>query len=612
MTLNTGIIIANRYRIVKLLGQGGFGAVYKVWDLNLNRACALKENLDTWSEAERQFMREAQVLASLAHPNLPHVSDYFSVPEQGQYLVMELVEGEDLESLVQRQGPLAPHQALHWIGQIADALQYMHNQHPPVIHRDIKPANIRITPDGRAVLVDFGLAKVYDSHLKTTVGARAVTEGYSPPEQYGTGSTDARTDIYALAATLYTLLTGQQPQESVQRIVNDQVELVDRTNAQIKPEVGQAIARSMSLNPSHRYQAVQEFKLALTSGAPGLPVAPVPVLQKTTRIAGAPALPLPARKKSPALRVALVVILLVAAGAISFAAGLIPLPPALMSAQVTAAVTPDASPMVSITTQLLSFTAEQTPLFDRPDATARVQGYSPKTIQFYLRARTADCQWLRLETPDGVTGWVQVASVALGTIAPDQLQQLPLATTLMQRTETPTATIPPTATPQPTATPRPTATLLPTTTQLPTRPPAPTKTAGPTRLPVTAQPKPTNTNAAPTATLPAAASEPLNYGFGFTFCTYDGGNYTCNINVWGLGGSGSYYFAMENPDTGNWDQRGPAGSAMFIMRSRRCKTRIQQLRYWDTAGNHPADNPNISMDPSAIAELFPGGACTQP
>jgi eukaryotic-like serine/threonine-protein kinase len=368
MTLNTGTIIVNRYRIVKLLGQGGFGAVYNAWDLNLNRACALKENLDTSPEAESQFVREAQVLANLAHPNLPHISDHFLVPGQGQYLVMELVEGEDLESLVQRQGPLAPPQALHWIGQIADALEYMHSQQPPVIHRDIKPANIRITPEGRAVLVDFGLAKIYDSQLKTAAGARAVTEGYSPPEQYGQGATDARTDIYALAATLYTLLTGQQPQESVQRIVNEQVVPVDRTNAQIRPEVGQAIARSMSLNPSQRYQAMHEFKLALTSSVHGSPVAPVPVLQKTVRMPGAPALPplQPAHKKRPALRVALAAILMmiiVAAGAIGFAAGWIPLP----LAQVMAMVTPDASPTAPITTTAMvtptvSITPTVTPL----------------------------------------------------------------------------------------------------------------------------------------------------------------------------------------------------------------------------------------------------------
>lgn len=611
MTLNTGYIINNRYRVVKLLGQGGFGAVYKVWDLNLNRPCALKENLDTFSEAERLFMREAQMLANLAHPNLPHVSDYFSMPGQGQYLVMELIEGEDLESMVQREGALTPDQALHWIGQIADALQYMHSQQPPVIHRDIKPANIRITPEGRAVLVDFGLAKIYAPHQKTTAGARAVTEGYSPPEQYGTGATDARTDIYALAATLYTLLTGQQPQESVQRIVDDQVKQVERLNTRIKPQVGQAIARSMSLNPSYRYQAIHEFKQALTSDLPVAPGVPMPVFQKTTRMPGTAAQLPAAHRKRPALWLGLGVILIVAvAGTIGITAGWISLPSDLTPAQVTATATatPEPSPTISVTSLLFTFAKDQTPLFDRPEAGAKVQGYSLRTAQFYLRARTDDSQWLRLETPDGVTGWVQTVSVVLGPIGRDQLQQLPLVTILVTPTDTPTL--------QPTATLRPTATLppteTPTATRAPTRMPAPTRTIGPTRPPVTPRPVQTNTPVAPPATTTAAVSEPLWYGFEFTFCTYDGGNYTCNINVWGIGGSGSYYFSMENPDTGNWDQRGPSGSATFIMRSRRCRMRIQQLRYWDTAGNHPADNPNITMAPDAIASLFPGGACTVP
>ena len=117
----------------------------------------------------------------------------------GQCLVMDFVEGEDLqEKLDHQKGPLPVKQVLAWVEQVCDALDYLHNQSPPVIHRDIKPANIKITTQGQAMLVDFGIAKVYDSELKTTVGARAVTPGYSPPEQYGRGNTDARADIYAL------------------------------------------------------------------------------------------------------------------------------------------------------------------------------------------------------------------------------------------------------------------------------------------------------------------------------------------------------------------------------------------------------------------------------
>jgi serine/threonine protein kinase len=276
MALGPGVML-NHYRVVKLLGQGGFGAVYRAWDIHLNRACALKENLDTTAEAQRQFEREAQILASLTHPNLPRVTDHFFLPGRGQYLVMDYIEGEDLASLVFRQGPVEANQAIAWISQIADALTYLHSQQQPVVHRDVKPANIRLTPDGRVVLVDFGLAKVYDPLLRTTVGAWAVTPGYSSPEQYGQGNTNARTDLYALAATLYTLLTGQEPMESIQRVVGSHLTPAHQVNGQVTPQVGRIIEQAMHLNPSQRYPATADFKRALertiggSSSGPSLP-----------------------------------------------------------------------------------------------------------------------------------------------------------------------------------------------------------------------------------------------------------------------------------------------------------------------------------------------------
>lgn len=275
MPLQPGQMLNNRYRIVRLLGQGGFGAVYRAWDTNLNKPCALKENLETSPEAQRQFGREATVLANLSHPNLPRVTDHFTISDQGQYLVMDFVEGEDLASLVQRQGAVSSEQSLRWISQVADALSYLHSRKPPVLHRDIKPANIRITPEGRAMLVDFGLVKVYDPHMRTTVGARAVTPGYAPPEQYGQGNTDARTDIYALGATLYNLLTSKEPMESVQRMSGGHMAQAIQVNSSVPPPVSQAIDRAMALEPSYRYQNVSEFKSALERPDPTMVVKPV-------------------------------------------------------------------------------------------------------------------------------------------------------------------------------------------------------------------------------------------------------------------------------------------------------------------------------------------------
>jgi serine/threonine protein kinase len=291
MPLSTGQILNTRYRIVGLLAQGGFGAVYRAWDLNLNAPCALKESFDTLPEAVRQFAREASLLANLRHLNLPRVTDHFSLPGQGQYLVMDFVEGEDLQALLdQAGGPLPEAQVLAWITQICDALSYLHSQNPPVIHRDIKPANIKITPHGQAMLVDFGIAKVFDPSAKTTRGAWAVTAGYSPPEQYGHGgATDARTDIYALGATLYALLTGQEPPDSVNVMSGNAPPPLPahNLNSRVAPTVSAAIEKAMQLNRAQRYQAAAEFKIALMAPTLVMPT----IVVSSTQPAATPSAP---------------------------------------------------------------------------------------------------------------------------------------------------------------------------------------------------------------------------------------------------------------------------------------------------------------------------------
>ncbi len=313
MSFETGFILNNRYRIVKLLGQGGFGAVYKAWDLNLSHACAVKENLDTSSEAQRQFLREATVLANLSHPNLPRVTDHFVLPGQGQYLVMDFIEGEDLQSTLDKSGPLPVDKVLVWMNQVMDALEYLHKRTPPVLHRDIKPANIKVTPEGKAVLVDFGLVKLYDSHVKTTMGARAITPGYSPPEQYGQGSTDARSDIYALGGTMYYLLTGIQPPESVQRVANDTLRPAHVVNPRVPAMIGNAIMRAMALSPDSRFSLIGQFRAALSgSTLPGLQPATVAPTSRADYGAyastAAQAMSMPVKKKLPAWAVALIVV----------------------------------------------------------------------------------------------------------------------------------------------------------------------------------------------------------------------------------------------------------------------------------------------------------------
>ncbi len=263
MPLDTGKILNNRYRIVSLLGQGGFGAVYRAWDLNLKRPCAVKENLETNPQSQQQFEKEATILANLYHQNLPRVIDHFVLPDQGQYLVMDFVDGQDLDEMVTKEGSIPIKQAVEWISQISDALDYLHNQERPVVHRDIKPANIRIASNGRAYLVDFGLVKVFDIQAYTTPGARGVTPGYSPPEQYGHGGTNARSDIYSLAATLYTMLTGVVPPESVHRYAEATLQSVNVLNPTVLPSLSSVIEKALSLDPDQRYQNARDFNNAL-------------------------------------------------------------------------------------------------------------------------------------------------------------------------------------------------------------------------------------------------------------------------------------------------------------------------------------------------------------
>lgn len=267
MTLDKGTLIHNRYRITDILGQGGMGSVYRAIDENLSVAVALKENLFTTEEYSRQFRLEAVILANLRHPNLPRVSDHFVIEDSGQYLVMDFIDGEDLRYRMERVGMLSEEEAIHIGAAMCDALAYLHTRKPPILHRDIKPGNVKISPEGHIYLVDFGLAKVYQSASQaTTTGARAMTPGYSPPEQYGTARTDPRTDIYSLGATLYAALTGIIPEDGLARAMeNAQLTPLRKRNSKISRKVAIAIERAMAVDPSDRYQTAEEFKAGLLS-----------------------------------------------------------------------------------------------------------------------------------------------------------------------------------------------------------------------------------------------------------------------------------------------------------------------------------------------------------
>ncbi len=265
MTLEKNTLLHNRYRIIEILGQGGMGSVYRAVDENLGVPVALKENLFTTEEYTRQFRLEAVILANLRHPNLPRVSDHFELGEQGQYLVMDFIEGEDLRYRMERMGTITEEDAVQIGAAICDALSYLHSRRPPILHRDIKPGNVKITPDGHIFLVDFGLAKVYQGiNQATTTGARAMTPGYSPPEQYGTARTDPRTDFYSLGATLYAALCGVIPEDGLARAMdNAQLTPLRKRNPKISRRLAAAIEKAMAVDPIDRFQSGDEFKKAL-------------------------------------------------------------------------------------------------------------------------------------------------------------------------------------------------------------------------------------------------------------------------------------------------------------------------------------------------------------
>lgn len=264
MPLEIGSVLYDRYNITAILGKGGMGAVYLAEDTSLGVDVAVKENLIQDEEALRQFRREAVILANMRQLNLPRVTDHFTIEGQGQYLVMDFVEGEDLRSRLERVGKL-PEKEVILIGiAICDALIYMHTLDPPILHRDIKPGNIKITSQGHVFLVDFGLAKIGAGSQETTTGARGLTPGYSPPEQYGSARTDARTDIYSLGATLYTMLTGEPPEDGLAIAIN-QITLtsVAERNPDTSPPVAAIIEMALNVQPDERFQTAFDFKQAL-------------------------------------------------------------------------------------------------------------------------------------------------------------------------------------------------------------------------------------------------------------------------------------------------------------------------------------------------------------
>ncbi|HYO99257.1 MAG TPA: protein kinase [Pyrinomonadaceae bacterium] len=274
-------LLQNRYRVVKQIGQGGMGAVYIATDERFGSTVAVKQTFFDDPTLSKAFEREAHLLNHLRHTALPKVSDHFT-EDEGQFLVMEFIEGSDLSELLQQRGgafPLAD--VLAWADELLDALEYLHTQQPPVVHRDIKPQNMKLTTRGHIALLDFGLAKGTPAQTRTNATASifGYSRNYAPLEQIQGTGTDVRSDLYSLSATLYHLLTGKVPVDALTRasaIVNgqpDPLRPAHVVHAQVPASVGEILKRALSQNAAHRQATAAEMRAALRRAASVLPVA---------------------------------------------------------------------------------------------------------------------------------------------------------------------------------------------------------------------------------------------------------------------------------------------------------------------------------------------------
>ncbi len=270
-TLPSKTVLQNRYEILGVQGVGGMSAVYQARDLRftaVEKVVAVKEMSNVAPDPRlrrlgiQSFEREANILAALSHPSIPKIFDFFT-EGQRSYLVMEFVEGKTLEDLLEdNKQPIAQEEVADWGIQICDVLAYLHSHTPPVIFRDIKPGNLMLRNDGRIMVIDFGIAKVFEHGQR---GTMIGTEGYSPPEQYR-GAAEPRGDLYALAATLHHLLTARDPRLEPPFTFHERP--IRMFNSHVSPELEAVVMRALAYDVQERFSSATEMALALNNSVP--------------------------------------------------------------------------------------------------------------------------------------------------------------------------------------------------------------------------------------------------------------------------------------------------------------------------------------------------------
>lgn len=277
MELQSGTNLCDgKYTIEAKIGEGGFGITYKAIQNGLNRVVCIKEYFpagkctratkkntvfvqgtseQVFEKYRQAFVREAKMLATLHHPNIVEVLDVFD-ENNTSYMVMTFVKGKSLQQIVETRGKLPYPETVNYIAQITNAIGYIHDHH--ILHRDIKPDNIMITADFKAILIDFGSAREFEQD-KTQVHTSMLTHGYAPTEQYTANSRKGSyTDIYAIGATFYFVLTGQVPMESAARLTEQMPSPKDLV-PEIPEEANRTILKAMQLKAENRHQTVHEF-----------------------------------------------------------------------------------------------------------------------------------------------------------------------------------------------------------------------------------------------------------------------------------------------------------------------------------------------------------------
>ncbi len=269
--LQPGVILIDRYTVQSIVGVGGMGAVYCARDMhfpNVIKRVAVKEIINLARDSDvhdtmiRNFEREANILATLNHPSIPRIYDYFSL-EDRSYLIIEFIDGKDLENILLESPDFLPEaQVVNWAIELCDVLTYLHNYTPePIIFRDIKPSNIMVDHHGHVLLVDFGIARTFQTGQK---GTMIGTEGYSPPEQYK-GDATPRADIYALGATLHHLLTRRDPRLEPPFSFEDRK--IRSINPAISTELEAVVYTALRYDPNERYSSTEVMKEALIASA---------------------------------------------------------------------------------------------------------------------------------------------------------------------------------------------------------------------------------------------------------------------------------------------------------------------------------------------------------